>query len=621
LGEGPEAGIQDAPEPPTISEEPPPSPEPKRPPRSKILTRGSLFRRPRKKYAPVYYVNILAVVACFLGIISLMLPWVYEEAAEYHDDYYGLTHFADDPDLRFGVSIGLLVIGAFMVIFVRFFGIVQLAGALLFVSAAQEDFGEHTLGYILDSMSLGFYVGIAAGIIGTTSLAFKPTIPVSERWLTVVRSHVDKVYRVNVLSILAAMIGIVCVFLPWLVESYSNPYFHLNWHDDYMSLFWSFSNAWDAYFMAAGALFIFGSVLCFISPLGGFPQLAGVILYAMGISLDFGDFYMPRSFYATLTYGLGLYLGLAASIIAISSFIYTRRLLVPVRFFSIKASDEGRAPIVPIEKPKTKPLAALPFDRIVRLAAVCAIAFALVITPMILAYALPVSKLTVQLQNYDQELAGVAVVYVDDESKWTLTIAPGSQMVRSMRISAGVHSIGIDQAVPGRTPESAPDGKMDWTAPVKVKPFIGVTVNWEVVYYGWTTPTGDITVNANDSAAVVTFDGFTSYLFGQASSTDVDWNDICILLTDGSSWVSWSNVSREDLVGWTPPMTWHYGSPNALGAVDVWLNMTDLAANGNANGGDFFTLETGGSRFSSGTTYTLYVIHDGTDDLICKGTF
>jgi hypothetical protein len=622
LGEGSElnAPSELEPKPRGIPEEPPQGIEQTRPPQVKKLTRGAFFRKPRKKYASVYYVNILAVTACVLGILSLMVPWVYEDAAEYNDDYYGLTHYADDSDLRFGVSIGLIVIGAFLVIFVRFFGIVQLAGALLFASAAQENFAEHSLGYILGSMSLGFYVGIAAGIIGTTSLAFKSTTSVSEKWLTVVRSRVDRAYRVNVLSIGAAMVGIISIFLPWLVTSYSSPYSQL-YHAENWSLFWSFSGGWEAYFMASGALFIFGSVLCFLSPLGGFSQLAGVLLYSIGISQNFRDFYAPLYFNSTMAFGLGIFLGLAASILALVSLIYTRRLLVPVRLFSINASDEGHAPLVSIEKPPAKPLASTPLSKLLRYAVASAIAIAFLVTPFIFAYAVPISDLNIQIQNYDQELAGIVVVYVDDEPMWTLTIAPGSQMIRSVKVAAGMHSIGIDEAIPGRTPENAPDGKIDWTSPVKVKPLIGVTVEWQIVSFGWNAPVGEMTIEASDSQVVVAFDGFTSYLYGQPMSSDVDWNYIDIIMTDGSSWISWTNVSREELVGWMPPMTWYYGSPKALGSLNVWLNVTDLAANGNADAGDFFTLETGENRFSSDVTYTLYIVHGGTDDLICKGSF
>jgi len=577
-----------------------------------------LFRRPRKKYAPIYYVNILAAIACVLGVISLMMPWVYESEADYNDDHYGLTHFVDDGDLRFGVSTGLIILGAFLVLIVRLFGIVQLAGALLFLSAAQETFNEHSIGYILDSMDFGFYVGLTGGIIGTISLALKPTFPVSERWLTVVRSRIGKGYRINVLSIAAAMIGILCVFLPWFSESYSSSYYS---YDDSMSLFWSFNSNWDPYFMAAGALFLFGSVLCFISPLGGLSQLAGAITYLLGLIQNYHGFVGPRYFNAEVSPGLGVYVGVVASIIALSSIFYTRRLLIREGMFPISASESGHAPLVSIEESRSFSTLTMTRGRAVRVSLVCVVVFLLAIAPVVVAYAVPLSRIEVSIYNYDQELPGIVVVYIDDEVKWTLTVAPASEMLRSTMLPAGTHSVAVDKAIPGRTPENTPDGKIDWTAPIKVKPFIGTTVSLDFGYYGWQTRTGTVTIVADESRAVVTFDGFRSYVLGQSFPAEVPWDEMTILLTDSTSWVSWTNVSGYDLTSWQPPGIWHFGSAEKLGATDIWINATDLGANGQANGGDFFTLEPGSGRFDMASTYTVYIVSDGLDELMCKGSF
>lgn len=49
-----------------------------------------------------------------------------------------------------------------------------------------------------------------------------------------------------------------------------------------------------------------------------------------------------------------------------------------------------------------------------------------------------------------------------------------------------------------------------------------------------------------------------------------------------------------------------------MGALDVWLNVTDLAANGRMNNGDYITLTTSNGQFSMSTTYTLTLIYEPT---------
>ncbi len=591
------------------------------PKHAKIVGKGSIRKRPRKKYEPVFYVNSLALIACVLGVLCIMLPWVHE-VSNGDDHFYGFAHYANDSDLRFGLSIGLMIVGSFMVLLVRMFGIVQLAAVVLFLLALKDDFTGHTLGYLLGSMTTGFYLGLVGGILGTTSLVFRHALPVSERFLTFVRSPDGRAYRFNFLSVAAGIIGVVCLFLPWFVERQTSPYIDIVQTYDW-SLFSAFSGDWMPFMMSAAALFLFGSVVSFLTPLGGIPQLLGVLFYMNGIVLDFRDFHSTTYFDSSLSFGPGLYLGLVAAIAAIASVIVTRRLLVPVGFFSVRASDRHRVPLESTSRLLTTSKTALPwtFRKTLRMSLYCAVVFALFAAPIIIAYGAPLSKLSVQINNLDQELTGRAIVYVDDKATWTLTIPPASQVVRSMKVSAGWHNIGVDSAIPGRTLEDTPDGNIDWSTSVRVKPMIGVIVSSEIGSIGLNSRVGNITIASAPSEVVITFDGFTQFMYGQPYPSEVPWYDVEILLTDGSSWISWTNVTSYDLIGLTPPAIWHYGSPKALGTLNVWLNVTDLAANGWANGGDFFTLETGGESFDSDSTYTVYVIDGISDNLLCKGTF
>jgi hypothetical protein len=612
-----DSGKESSPEPTPVPREAVEEPAP--PPRAKVVTKGSFRRRPRRKYEPVFYINLLALIAFVLGILSLMLPWVHEESSG-SGDFYGLPHFADDSDLRFGLSIGLLTVGSLLVLLVRFFGIVELSGVLLFAWALEGDFTGHTLGYVLGAMSTGFYVALVGGVLGTLSLVFRYALPVSDRFLTIVRSKDRRAYHVNFLSIAAAILGIVCIFLPWIVETYSFQYIDRTWTYDW-SLLSMLSGVWGPLVICGAALFLLGSVSLFVTPFGGVGQLFGVLIYIYGVVLNLKEFHYARYGDAALSFGPGFLLGLVASIAAIASLAIARRLLVPVSLFSIRASDRPQMPPGPAEKPRAVVVSQIPWTlkKTLRLIALCVIAFLIIAAPIIVAYAAPLSELTVQVNNYDQELTARAVIYVDDEPAWTLTVPPSSQAMRSMRIQAGEHNIGVDYAIPGRTLEDMPDGQLDWSTSIKVKPLIGVDVVTDIGYYGWSVPVGDISISADSSRATVTFDGFTQYYNGQPQSNGVSWYDLDLLLTDGVHWASWTDFSSVDLVSAPPPAVWHYGPPRTLGITYVWLNVTDLAANGYANKGDFFTLETGNGSFDALSTYTLYVL--ASHELICKGVF
>ncbi len=293
---------------------------PATPPFVKTRKKGSIIKRPRKKYEPVFRVNLLALIALILGILSLTMVWV-QEGSGSHPDNYGLGHYADDRDLRFGLGIGLFVAGTLLVMIIRLFGIAQLAGILLFFVALADDFSPHTLGHVLGVAHTGFYLGLVAGILGTASVLMKYSVPVSERVLTSVPSRFGGTTRVNLLSLAAGVLGIVCFFMPWIVGNVGWPYYPvMEWNYDYSLFSWISA--------IASSLFLFGSVANLISPLGGFFQAAGVVFFFEDMLAEFRDFYDPYSHYGTIHVGFGLWVGVIASAIAIISLFYTRRLLI-----------------------------------------------------------------------------------------------------------------------------------------------------------------------------------------------------------------------------------------------------------------------------------------------------
>ncbi len=97
-----------------------------------------------------------------------------------------------------------------------------------------------------------------------------------------------------------------------------------------------------------------------------------------------------------------------------------------------------------------------------------------------------------------------------------------------------------------------------------------------------------------------------------APTSEVVWSDVTIQLSTGTDMVSWTNISANALTSAYPPEMWHYGNGKALGSLCVFLNVTDVSANGRVSHSDYITLTVGGGAFSTSTTYSLRLIYERT---------
>lgn len=102
-----------------------------------------------------------------------------------------------------------------------------------------------------------------------------------------------------------------------------------------------------------------------------------------------------------------------------------------------------------------------------------------------------------------------------------------------------------------------------------------------------------------------------------AVTDEVSWNDVTVLLGDGTYFVSWSNITSDDLDDGIAVM--HNYGVETLGTLEVTLVIVDLAGNGIVNGGDYFTLTA--VSFSGATDYTVTLIYEPTDGQITTMTF
>lgn len=102
-----------------------------------------------------------------------------------------------------------------------------------------------------------------------------------------------------------------------------------------------------------------------------------------------------------------------------------------------------------------------------------------------------------------------------------------------------------------------------------------------------------------------------------ATTHTVGWDDLTVMLGDDTGFTSWA-PSSSALAG-TGPET-EYFQDSYLSGTAVSLSITDLAGNGQVNGGDYFTL-TATPYFSATVDYTFRLIHEPTDGMMVSISF
>lgn len=98
---------------------------------------------------------------------------------------------------------------------------------------------------------------------------------------------------------------------------------------------------------------------------------------------------------------------------------------------------------------------------------------------------------------------------------------------------------------------------------------------------------------------------------------DIKWGDVFVQLSEGTNITSWTNLTTEDFVSTSQPATWSYGTSVTLSGLHVFLNISDLTANGKINQGDSLTFTTfTAPTFSTSLTYSLTLIYRPTGGMI-----
>jgi flagellin-like protein len=97
------------------------------------------------------------------------------------------------------------------------------------------------------------------------------------------------------------------------------------------------------------------------------------------------------------------------------------------------------------------------------------------------------------------------------------------------------------------------------------------------------------------------------------TKTDVPWDDVKVQLSDGTLFAEWDTVTT-DLDGGAA-VTAPYGS-DVMGAVTVFLNVTDVGGNGFVSGTDYIVLT---GNFASGGAYSVALVYTVTGEKMGTG--
>jgi hypothetical protein len=109
-------------------------------------------------------------------------------------------------------------------------------------------------------------------------------------------------WHVNILALVATMVGLVAVFLAWVDGGYNPDY-------DLIDIL---NSSFPGLLVAGCWLFLIGAVICCFSPIGGVLEIVGVALYF--------SWFLPE-FHRDMPDPVGPYIGIASAIIAIASMV------------------------------------------------------------------------------------------------------------------------------------------------------------------------------------------------------------------------------------------------------------------------------------------------------------
>lgn len=272
--------------------------------------------------------NILCVLAIMLGLFSLFLP-----LATISDGSTVTKEYLLQDVLLSGRYIGpefmvvcSLFLGGLLLSFITpTAGFVQLVGSLGILILYPAGFREFQGA---PAPSWGAVAGLVSACLVVVSLYFplgpgygwfrsRRYIGQANRFLTMTRLDSTAKFRVNMLCLAGALLALVAMGLPWFTHQTVSAQPSITQYDSH-NLFMVLDQSFGTEAMLAGIVFICGTAVAFVTPLGGIGQAFGALWFWQTRHLIVGTLatsgWIDRNYFDS-----GFYIGIVASAIVLAS--------------------------------------------------------------------------------------------------------------------------------------------------------------------------------------------------------------------------------------------------------------------------------------------------------------
>ena len=573
-------------------------------------------RRSRERKEDGLELKVLPLLGAILGLTSFTLAWdglpkVSKEGLHRLGDYILSSPFTYDyyyePSLA--IAAALILLGSILLFASSFGGILQMSGICLFVVGMPGDVSQ---------LHIGFVVCLSGAILGCSSFVIREPVLVPMRYLTFgARQTPGGRHTVALTSLACFTLGIVSACLPWFVYEYTwrfGDYFHMPDLVYHESLLWfAFEQSEEMLVMVGILLFLIGTFVVLLTPLGSLGQGVGLVAFFFGMQpelLDGGSYY--GGYDTASHFGAGFFLGFVAAAIGILALFYPLRRELSLNLLPPPAEKSATSAVERLSSaasgfPST---ARGVLARMLPFVVVLLIFLASAVSIAALAYTQKWSKVEIWIESYLEqgELIDITVM-VDDSIIHSGIVFPYSQLIAETHTAAGTHKLSIDYCILS-VDEEGTDGEVDWSTWFTVRPFSTTRVPAHIglyysMYYSYVKSV-ELESESVENGSRVTLGTIEGVGFFPVSS--ISWAKVMLMLTDGDAFVHW-NPSWEDLRD-DPGDSMTYGN-RTLGDTNVSLEITDLYGDGSASTGDFITLNAmDGTSFSPDTTYTLLMLDD-----------
>ena len=263
-----------------------------------------------------------------LGLFSLFLPLVtISDGSTVTNEYLIQDVFISGRYIgpEFMVVCSLFLAGLLLSFITPTAGFVQLVGSLgiliLYPAGFREFQGapDPSWGAVLGLVSAGLVVVSLYFPLGPGYGSFwsRRYFGQANRFLTITRLDSTAKFRVNMLCLAGALLALVAMGLPWFTHQTVSAQPSVTLYESH-NLFMVLDQSFGTEAMLAGIVFICGTAVAFVTPLGGIGQAFGALWFWQTRHLIVGTLatsgWIDRNYFDS-----GFYLGIIASAIVLAS--------------------------------------------------------------------------------------------------------------------------------------------------------------------------------------------------------------------------------------------------------------------------------------------------------------